>query len=219
MNRKPVSIPLLFSLLLIALTTGSAWCEPVVLGANSDARGATAVVTNSGTLSYMRLDYVDPGVNRLRIVNSRNMVFFDDHPEAGKSFYLPPGTYTATAWSGYGTTIAVAVRADYTSSPPVSSSPAAQAVKGNVTNTATSTLQTYDYGYPPYYFYHYNNRPPSLNLSERHNDPSRSALENLQNSLLDSAPAGAPSTLGPDFGPPSTLGPSFSPPSTLGPQF
>jgi hypothetical protein len=204
---------------LLFFTTGSAWCDTLVLGANSDSRGATIGFTNSGSQSFMKLAYVDPNVNRLRIVNGRNMVFFDDHPESGKSFYLPPGGYTATAWSAYGTTIAVAVRADYMAAPPVASSPAAQAVKGNVNNAATTTLNTGDYLYPPYYFYNYNNRTPGLNLPDRHNDPPRSALEMQQSTVFDSVPAGGPSTLGPDFSPPSTLGPGFGPPSTLGPQF
>jgi hypothetical protein len=74
------------------------------------AQGAVISFSNPGPYAYFRVASVDGSVSRLRIIDSRNFVFFDGHPVRGDEFFLPAGVYTAIVWSTYGSRSASALQ-------------------------------------------------------------------------------------------------------------
>jgi hypothetical protein len=87
----------------------AARAQDMVFGANSDPQGATTSFVTQGMNCYLRLYKVDPTVSRLRIVNSQDFIFFDGPPRVKSAIFLPPSTYTATAWSAENTVVATAI--------------------------------------------------------------------------------------------------------------
>jgi hypothetical protein len=181
MQRNAIVIMCLTILTGLVLLCGAAQGQNITLGSNDQAQGAAISFSNPGPSSYFRLTFVDPNVNRLRIVNDRNFIFFDGHPEMRNEIFLPVGSYTATVWSAYGTMLACAIIGGFFNEP--SPMPAASAPSGS-----QQPKQRIDYGfapasdispdvqyltpqypdyysnyynnyYPPYYFNNYN-RPP-----------------------------------------------------------
>jgi hypothetical protein len=176
----------------LLLPCGAARGQAITLGANDQAGGATISFSNPGPNSYFRLSFVDPRVNRLRIVNDRNFIFFDGHPEAGNEIFLPVGSYTSTVWSGYGTSPAAAIIGGFfnipKAQPPAASQAPSQSQAGQRTDygfvPATDPAPSlpyvqyapdyygnyYNNYYPPYYFNRYN--PPPINQPVIQSRPS-----------------------------------------------
>ncbi len=94
-----------------------AFSAEIVMSSSNSASGSAAKIANSSQNSYLLLNFVDEGVNRLRISDNFGRVFFDSKPDLGETIYLPPGTYTSTVWSGYGRSSSAAIRGVFVSGP------------------------------------------------------------------------------------------------------
>lgn len=105
-------IVVIFAVILsmaVFFCSGTARAQSMTFGANSDIQGASTVFVTQGTTCYLRLYKVDSAVSRLKIVNSQDFIFYDGHPAANASIFLPPSTYTATTWSAENTVVATAI--------------------------------------------------------------------------------------------------------------
>jgi hypothetical protein len=127
----------------------------LVLGASCTAGGLSSSFSNAGTSSYLRITAVDPSVNRLRIVDTKNRVYYDARPRLSEVIYVPPSVYQATIWSAYGNSPANAIKGVFVNAP----GPAAIAPV-STPRPAQSPRQT-PYVAPGYNNYpYYTTRPP-----------------------------------------------------------
>lgn len=159
-------------------TAPGAFAQQVVFSANSDQSGATVFFANTGTDSYLQFKTVDGNVNRLRIVDSRNYVFFDGHPSLNQTIYLPPGNYQASAWSAWGTSLPAGIQASFVSTPG-NSQPQTAGNSGDYGFKKAAGGGDYtevkSVGSPPYYYDNYNYGPgyyPNYNQSITIETPS-----------------------------------------------
>lgn len=140
----------LFFLAALILCSAPLQAYDITLGASSSSAGLQQSIVNRSGLNYLKFEAVDQNLNRIRITDAGGKIYFDSKPSASQVIYLPPGTYSAVLWSGYGHELSSAVAGDFIGAPPAA--PAQQ----TETKAAPAAENTGGYGYPPYYYYNYN---------------------------------------------------------------
>lgn len=150
------------SILSITPLAASEPSESVILGANSQSGGKTVSIVHGGTTVYMKLQFVESHVNRLRIVDENNRVFFDGVPYVNEVIYLPPAAYQATVWSSFGTSLDVAIRAAYTNEAARQTATPRPSTSIKPSQTQTPCAAP---GYNQYNRYYYTNHPPQQTVA------------------------------------------------------
>jgi hypothetical protein len=114
--RKALFLLLVMGFFLLAGESASA-DQAIYFASDFSAQGAVVSFSNPGPYAYLRIASVERSVSRLRIIDSRNFVFFDGRPVSGDEFYLPAGIYIAIVWSTYGSRSASALQGIFCQEP------------------------------------------------------------------------------------------------------
>jgi hypothetical protein len=144
--------------------------EKVTLGASATSAGRSTSIVHGGTSVYLRLQFVDQHVNRLRITGEGGRIFYDGVPRANETIFLPPAAYQATVWSSYGSSPDMAIRASFTNEAPRQTATS----RPNAAASSSSTPYQTPYAAPGYnqnYYYrnrYYTNNPGQTGTPASH---------------------------------------------------
>lgn len=165
MNRNKAIIAVITAFVMIFACAGVVMSQNISLAGGCQPQGVSTSFSNSTQFSYLKMTMVDPNVNRLRIIDGKNFIYYDGHPQANNIIYLPVSSYTATIWTAYGNNPVCAVSGKFVDTPS-GTDQSAQSSQSSATdygfqsrtqsNTASSTtVISGGLNYAPYSYYNY----------------------------------------------------------------